>query len=137
MSTPSIDPIELAKSRLTFDHLIPWDKIPDRIVAITKCDGGVWRGFHHTIGLKPITDNGCWESVVLESAYKPYPYWESLWDHHDAIRIPPSLRWDEHLFIRPSVTQDRRITDLEVRISVLEGQLRVLMNVAVPEERTP
>jgi len=123
-----IDPIEIAKSRLTFDHLIPWDKIPVRIVAIARCDmkhrEGMWYGYYHTDGLKP-SSMGYWESEVLRDVYGGHnPYWESLWEYYQDLRVPIGLRWDEHLFLRPSVTQEKRIAELEARITVLELQLK-------------
>ena len=110
---------------MNLDHLIPWDKIPKHIVAVARYDTLrgelLLRGHYVSEGLNynPIT--GGWESDVAKEIFGQY-------DYSERIDIPlirfMKLPIEKCLFIRPSVAQDMRIADLEVRISVLEGQLK-------------
>lgn len=121
---------------MNLDHLIPWDKIPKHIVAVARYDTLhgelLLRGHYVSEGLNynPIT--GGWESDVAKEIFGQYDYSERV-DLDRISLFPMKLPIKKCLFIRPSVTQDMRIAELEKKVTVLQMQLGALVN-AVREE---
>lgn len=119
---------------MNLDHLIPWDRIPKHIVAVARYDAlhgdFLLRGHYVSEGLKynPIT--GGWESDVAKKLFGQHDYSERVDQFVQVSRFPMKLPIEQCLFIRPSVTQDMRILDLEARITALERQVKALTNAA-------
>jgi hypothetical protein len=113
---------------MNLDYLIPWDNIPKDIVAVARHDtlhgDLLLRGHYVSEGLNYNPETGGWDSEVANLLFGQSDY--SVRINIPLIRFPMNLPIEQCLFIRPSVTQEKRIANLEARITALELQLKEL-----------
>lgn len=121
---------------MNLDHLIPWDKIPKHIVAVARQRNGTGEflalnGYYVSEGLTYDKSLGTWRSDLLEGLFGSDTYGERVDQYFDRPSLfPIMLPIEQCLFIRPSVTKDMKMLDLEGRIAILERQVKALTNAA-------